>query len=230
MFFEVRKMLKYSTGERLKQIMSERHLRQTDIIKMCEPLCKQFKVRLGKNDLSQYISGKVEPRQNKLYVLAYTLNVNEAWLMGYDVSPERHEEDFSMPDNTKPISTKRFPMLGEIACGKPIMAEQEYETYIEASSNINADFCLIAKGDSMINARIFDGDVVFIKEQPIVENGEIAAVIIDNEATLKRVYIKSDRIILRPENPVYDDIVYEKEEMNNVRILGKAVAFTSYVK
>ena len=82
----------------------------------------------------------------------------------------------------------------------------------------------------MINARIFDGDIVFIKEQPIVDNGEIAAVIIEDEATLKRVYLKPDKIILRPENPTYDDIIYEKEEMNRVRILGKAVAFQSWVK
>ena len=82
----------------------------------------------------------------------------------------------------------------------------------------------------MINARIFDGDIVFIKAQPQVENGEIAAVIVNDEATLKRVYLKSDRIILRPENPLYDDIIFTDTDMNSVRILGKAVAFMSYVK
>lgn len=142
---------------------------------------------------------------------------------------ENKKQEFQKYD-IRPIQTKKFPLLGEIACGEPIYCNESYETYVEASSNINADFCLTAKGDSMINARIFDGDIVFIREQPTVKNGEIAAVIIDDTATLKRVYLKNDRIILRPENPTYDDIVYEKEDLNNVRILGKAVAFQSLVR
>ena len=88
----------------------------------------------------------------------------------------------------RPITTRRFPMLGEIACGKPIFADEDHESYVDASSNIDADFCLTAKGDSMTGARINDGDVVFIKQKPIVENGEIAAVIIGDEATLKVWY------------------------------------------
>lgn len=129
-----------------------------------------------------------------------------------------------------PITTKRFPVLGNIACGKPIYADEDYETFIEASSNINADFCLTAKGDSMINARIFDGDIVFIKSQPDVENGEIAAVIINDEATLKRVYKYQNRIELRPENPMYDVLNYEGAELEQIKILGKAVAFQSYIR
>jgi len=82
----------------------------------------------------------------------------------------------------------------------------------------------------MINARIFDGDVVYIRQQVTVESGQIAAVLIDGEATLKRVKLQSDRIILEPENPMYDPLVYRNEEMNNVRILGKAVAFTSAIR
>ena len=129
-----------------------------------------------------------------------------------------------------PITTKRFPMLGNIACGEPIYADEEYETFVEASSNIKADFCLTAKGDSMINARIFDGDIVFIKSQPDVENGEIAAVIINDEATLKRVYNYQIRIELRPENPLYDVLNYEGTELEQIQILGKAVAFQSYIR
>jgi repressor LexA len=129
-----------------------------------------------------------------------------------------------------PITTKRFPMLGNIACGEPIYADEEYETFVEASSNIKADFCLTAKGDSMINARIFDGDIVFIKSQPDVENGEIAAVIINDEATLKRVYKYQNRIELRPENPLYDVLNYEGAELEQIQILGKAVAFQSYIR
>lgn len=82
----------------------------------------------------------------------------------------------------------------------------------------------------MINARIFDGDIVYIREQPDVEDGEIAAVLIGEEATLKRVYKYPSKVVLRPENPLYDDMIYSKEEMNEVRILGKAVAFLSAVR
>lgn len=81
----------------------------------------------------------------------------------------------------------------------------------------------------MINARIFNGDIVFIREQPEVENGEIAAVLIDDEATLKRVYKTEFSIELRPENPTYKSLYYQKDEMNKVRILGKAVSFYSNV-
>ena len=119
--------------------------------------------------------------------------------------------------------------MGEIACGQPILTNEEHETYVEASADIQADFCLRAKGDSMTGARILDGDIVFIKEQPMVNNGEIAAVIVDNEATLKRVYYYPERqkLVLNPENPKYEPLVYVGEELNTVRILGKAVCFMS---
>ena len=162
---------------------------------------------------------------DKIELIAKYLNVSPAYIMGW----EDNQNIYSF-DNIRPIKRKKFPLLGEIACGKPIYCNEAYETYIEAAEDIQADFCLIAKGDSMINARIFDGDIIFIKEQPIVQNGEIAAVVIEDEATLKKIYIKTDKIILRPENPVYDDIIYEKEDMNMVKILGKAVAFQSLVR
>ena len=112
------------------------------------------------------------------------------------------------------------------------MCEQDYETFIEASTDIDADFCLTVQGDSMINARIFDGDVVFIREQQMVENGEIAAVIVDDsEVTLKRFFYYPDRqqVILQPENPTFKPMVFNNEELNHIRVLGKAVAFMSKV-
>lgn len=125
---------------------------------------------------------------------------------------------------------RKIPLIGSIACGQPILAEQHIEEYIDIPRHIHADFALTCKGDSMINARIFDGDTVYIRQQDTVENGEIAAVLIDGEATLKRVKLHADRIILEPENPLYDPLVYRGEEMNTVRILGKAVAFTSAIR
>ena len=140
--------------------------------------------------------------------------------------------DYFNVDNIIPISTKRFPLLGDIACGKPIMANEEKELYVEAGANISADFCLRAKGDSMIGARIYDGDIVFIRKQEMVNNGEIAAVIIDDEATLKRVnyYPEKDLLILKAENSQYEDLVYTGEQLNHIIILGKAVAFQSDIR
>lgn len=131
-----------------------------------------------------------------------------------------------------PISYKKFRVLGEIACGEPIYADEDRETVILANSNIDADFCLYAKGDSMTGARIMDGDIVFIKQCSMVQNGEIAAVIIEDEATLKRVYYYPDKnkIVLYAENPKYEPFVYMGEELNSIRILGKAVAFQSAVR
>ena len=125
---------------------------------------------------------------------------------------------------------RKIPLLGKIACGAPILAEEHVEEYIDIPKTIHADFALTCQGDSMINARIFDGDIVYIRQQDTVESGEIAAVLIDNDATLKRIRIFDDHISLEPENPQYRPIVLWGEDMNTVRILGKAIAFTSAVR
>lgn len=135
------------------------------------------------------------------------------------------------PTNIIPLPTMRkLPLIGAIACGAPILADEHIEDYVDVPAHIHADFALTCKGDSMINARIFDGDVVYIRHQDTVDSGEIAAVLIDNEATLKRVRLFDDHISLEPENPQYRPLVLWGEEMNTVRILGKAVAFTSVVR
>lgn len=127
---------------------------------------------------------------------------------------------------------KKIPLLGEIACGDPILATENISEWLQIDANIRADFALRCKGDSMINARIFDGDIVYIHQQPIVENGEIAAVIvsdINTEATLKRVYVYDDHVVLEAENPMYKPIVFWGADIQKVKILGKAVAFTSFI-
>ena len=218
-----------NTSSRLNELMRERGIRQIDILNAAKPFCDRYNIRLGKNDLSQYVNGKVEPKQEKLTILGLALHVSETWLMGYDVSPAR-SDGLALPANIIPMpEMRKIPLVGSIACGAPILAEEHIEGHVDIPSNIHADFALTCKGDSMINARIFDGDVVYIRQQDTVENGEIAAVLIDSEATLKRVRLHDDRIILEPANPLYDPLVFRGEEMNDVRILGKAVAFTSIV-
>lgn len=224
-----------TTSQRLKQIISERHIRQIDIIEAAKPFSEKYGVKLNKNDLSQYVNGKTEPGQEKLSILGLTLNVNEAWLMGYDVSMERtsntSENLTEKYSQLQPIpEMRKIPLLGAVACGEPIYREED--EWISLPNDINADFCLRCVGDSMINARINDGDIVFIKACPEVENGQIAAVSIDNEVTLKRVYYypEKNKLVLNPENPAYEPFVYTNEELNDIRILGKAVVFLSKVK
>lgn len=123
----------------------------------------------------------------------------------------------------------RIPLVGTIACGTPILATENLDGEVTVPENINADFALRCKGDSMIDARIHNGDIVYIRQQPTVENGEIAAVLIDEEATLKRVYISNNTITLVACNSKYQPFVYTGEQLNQIRILGKAVGFTSTI-
>ena len=141
--------------------------------------------------------------------------------------------DSSLPTNLLPLpSLVKKPRLGTIACGKPILAVEEAEEFDLVPDHFECDFTLLCQGDSMINARIFDGDLVYIRQQPSVENGEIAAVRIGDEATLKKVYYTpgSSRITLRACNPLYADLEYEGDSLNDIEILGKAVAFTSRIR
>lgn len=221
------------TKTRLQQIMNLRGLKQVDIQRKCEPYCEKFGVKMNKSDLSQYVSGKVEPSQYKLMILGMALNVSEAWLMGFDVPMERQINNISSPlKDLSSLSVHKVPLIDEIACGAPIIANEEFETFISIDLETKADYCLKCKGDSMINARIYDGDIVFIKKQDVVDNGEIAAVIISDEVTLKRVYYypEENTLRLQPENPTYRPLVYTGADLKQVRILGKAVAFQSTIR
>lgn len=136
-----------------------------------------------------------------------------------------------LPPNIIPRPrTYKVPLIGTIACGQPILAVENADETVDVPDYIQADFALRCKGDSMINARIFDGDIVYIHSQPEVENGQIAAVRIGEEATLKKVYFAGRRLVLRAANPLYDDMEYEGEALEGVEILGKAVAFTSTIR
>ena len=128
-------------------------------------------------------------------------------------------------------TNNQIPIIGTIACGSPILAEENIEDYIQIPSYIHADFALRCKGDSMINARINDGDIVCIRKQETVENGQIAAVLLDNEATLKRIhYLPGGLVQLLPENPKYQPIYIDsKDETCNITIIGLATHFVSQV-
>lgn len=217
-----------NTAQRLKEIMAERGLRQVDIIDMAKPYCEEHNVKLGKNDLSQYVNGKVEPGQTKLAILGMALGVSETWLMGYDV-PRDRESTVNTPAGFFPVpDTYTVPRVGAIACGTPIIAEQNIETYDAVPNRIRCDFTLVCKGDSMVGAGIEDGDVVYIRQQPEVENNEIAAVMIDGEATLKYFKRVGDMVLLSPANREYEPIIVSGESLGKVKIVGKAVGFTRH--
>ena len=171
-----------------------------------------------RSSIAKIESGKVDLNQSKLEKLTEIFSVSVAQLMGM-----RSDSVMTLP------ATRQIPVLGTIACGAPILAQEHIDGYTGVPEDIHADFALVCKGDSMAGARIFDGDMVYIRQQETVENGQIAAVLIDGEATLKRVRWYDDRICLEPENPLYRPIVLWGEEMNTVRILGKAVAFTARI-
>lgn len=173
----------------------------------------------------RYEKGDIEKVPGSiLKPLAKILQTTPAYLMGWEVSSDYASNVLPLPE------TKKVPLLGTIACGEPILAEENIGEYIDIDKDIDADFCLRCKGDSMIEARIYDGDLVYIRTQPSVEHGQIAAVLVDSEATLKRVFLYPDHITLKPENSAYEPLVYIGEQMNEVKILGLAVAFTSLVK
>ncbi|MGY3775773.1 LexA family protein [Helcococcus sueciensis] len=209
--------MRTNTSMRLKEIMNDRNLRQVDILRKAEPYSKKYNIRLARNDLSQYVSGKVEPSQEKLTILALALGVSEPWLMGYDVPMVKPNNVIDITDSL----AKKIPILGTIACGEPIWVYENFDGYFVADTSIKADFIVKAKGDSMIEAEIYDNDLVFLKKVSDVDNGKIAAVLIDNEATLKKIVKTDNAIILQPCNQDYQPIVLTNNE--DVMILGEMV-------
>ena len=174
---------------------------------------------------SDWYNGNKYPRIDKIEMLANYFGILKSDLI-------EDKEVVFLPSNVlTPPKTHKVPLLGSIACGAPILAEENMIGQVDLADGVHADFALQCKGDSMINARIFDGDLVYIRVQPEVENGEIAAVRISDEATLKRVYYTpgSNRITLRACNPLYPDQEYSGSRLDEVKVLGKAVAFFSSI-
>lgn len=210
-------------SERLRQLRTERGISQQTLANSLGDI--------SKSSINMYERGEREPGLEMLEAIADFFNVDMDFLLGKSNIQNKERAVVFSTDNIIPMpEMRKIPLIGSIACGAPILAEEHIEDYIDIPKHIHADFALTCKGDSMINARIFDGDIVYIRKQDTVENGEIAAVLIGDDATLKRVRLFGDHISLEPENPQYRPIVYWGDEMNSVSILGKAVAFTSCVR
>ena len=217
-------MKKSDFASRLSQALETRGMKAADLSK---------KTKVAEGTISCYINGRYEAKQNRVQVFAEALDVNPAWLMGYDVPMEAER---SQPSAPRPIpkgfepmpKMKKIPLVGSIACGTPILAQQNIDGHVDAPEDIRCDFALRCKGDSMIGAGIHDGDAVYIHIQPEVENGEIAAVRIGEEATLKRVYYDGTTLTLMPYNNAYAPMVYTGPQLEDVHIEGKAVGYTHW--
>ena len=203
-------------GENLRRIRNARKLSQ-------EMLAR-------KSTVSQSAISAIEREEKAPTASTLTLLAKALGCVPSDLLEEK--EKALQVSGLLPVTTHRVPLLGTVHCGEPSFAEQEFESYVEAGAKIHADFALRAKGDSMPGARIQDGDIVFIRRQDTVNNGEIAAVLIDDEAALKRIrYLPGGMTMLQAENPAYEPIFIGGEgETRVVRILGKAIAFQGDVK
>lgn len=181
-----------------------------------------------KSSISKIENGKADIPQSKIAAFADALQTTPAYLMGWEEQPEPKKP--TIPPGFEPMpKMKKIPLIGSIACGEPITAEQNIEKMVDVPENIRCDFSLTCHGDSMVDAGIHDKDVVYIRIQPEVENGEIAAVRIDGEATLKRVYYNPGTLTLMPANPAYAPMIYTGPQLEEVHIEGKAVGWTHWV-
>ena len=209
-----------TTGERMKQ-------RRKEIGLSAEKVAERLGVSPA--TIYRYEKGDIEKVPVDIFAeLAKILQTTPAYLMGWEEKPDPKEP--TIPPGFEPMpKMKKIPLIGSIACGEPITAEQNIEKMVDVPEYIRCDFSLTCHGDSMVDAGIHDKDVVYIRIQPEVENGEIAAVRIDGEATLKRVYYNPGTLTLMPANPAYAPMVYTGSQLEEVHIEGKAVGWTHWV-
>lgn len=211
-----------TTGEIIKALRQRKGLSQEELGKL---------VGVKRAAINKYETGLVvNLRRDMIQKLAIALNTTPTVIMGFE---DEEGNILNLPSNLEKLQPmNKVPLVGQIACGTPILAEENITDFVDLPAHIRADYALTCKGDSMIGAGIQDGDVVYIRQQPEVENGQIAAVIVgdNNEATLKRFYRIGDTVTLNPENPTIAPMVFVGDEMNNIRIVGRAVAYTHVLK
>ena len=196
----------------MREILEYKDIKQADLARMTGILT---------STLSEYFSGKFEPGQDNLYKLAEALNVNEPWLMGYDVPIDRIPDE--MRKDVKDLNVRNIPVIGRINCGIPLLADENIRYFVAVGFRKHVDFALVAEGDSMSGAGIQKGDLIFFAQQPQVDNGQIAAVCIDGDATLKRFFLEKDKIILAPMNSAYQPMVYLRKEAKEIKVVGRAI-------
>lgn len=214
-------------GTILKNLREEINLSQQELAD---------RLNVTRQTVSNYETNKRLPNKEMFEVIADFFNVDMDYLYGMSDVKNKYQSLInnsnidlaSIPGIILPVQMKKIPILGTIACGDPIFAQENYDGYFMIDKNLpEADFILRAKGDSMIEAHIFDGDLVFLKKTNDVDNGRIAAVLIDDEATLKRVNKDGNTVVLQPCNKNYKPIIIHDSDDKQVLILGEMVGVYS---
>ena len=210
-------MSKFS--ERLKACMEEMDIKPSELSKL---------TGIDKSSISRYLKGDYVPKQLKVTILADALHVDPGWL--FTGVKQEKVPNYANLKNVVPLELKKVPLLGTIAAGKPILCDEHIELLLPCDADLNADFALRVHGDSMIDVSYFDGDIVFIHQQPVVEDGQIAAVRIDDSATLKRFYKIPGGCMLLPENTKYKAMTFTSDNCDDIAIIGIPVAkYTKHV-
>lgn len=207
-------------GDNIKYLREKSNMSQVDLANL-----------LGITDkaVSTWENGTRIPRIGMIEKISSIFNVPKSQILDAELQDKK-----PLASNLAPLpKMKKIPLVGSIACGKPILAEEHITEYIDLPTHIRADYALTCRGDSMINAGINDGDIVYIRKQETVENGQIAAVIVgedETEATLKRFYFSEGVVTLAAENSAFAPIVIVGSELEHVRVIGLAIAFTHVIK
>lgn len=240
-------MSRQTTSTRLKQIMAIRNLRQIDILNMSKPYQEELKINMSKSHLSQYVNGKSKPDQGKLFLLGKTLNINEPWLMGYDVPMERVPDDerqsfsieaiynqlskqrqekvynFAEEQLEEQQSSKSVPIVGTTAANPTALSygDPVYDEFVDTAVPRKADAAFVIQGDSM-EPDFKDRTIVFYRRQPTIENGELAIVELSDGVTFKRVCFddESNKVRLKSINDKYEDRIISNNEL---KVIGKVV-------
>lgn len=195
----------------IKRLRTERGITQEQLAAM---------LKVSRSTIGMYETGSREPDFETCEAIADIFNVDMDYLIGR--SPVERKKVVIPPGFQPMPEMSAVPLVGSIACGTPILAEQNIEARIGVPALWQADFALTCHGNSMA-AMIQDGDIVCIRKQPEVENGEIAAVRIGEEATLKRFYRQGDTVMLQAENPAFSPLVYTRDQLNEITIEGRVV-------
>ena len=182
-------------------------------------------LNVSESTVGKWILKKSTPRMGVIEKIANYFNIEKSDLI----------EDRSKNTNLSQIPgikmIKKFvnvPILGEIACGEPIFCQENYDGFFQIDEDLDKpDFCLRARGDSMIDVGIEDGDLIFMKQTPVIANGKIAAILIDDTVTLKRFYKHEHEIILQPENKSYSPIILRENDGQNIKIIGEMIGMYS---
>jgi len=188
--------------------------------------------KIPKSALQRYATGETgKIPLDRIVIIAEALNTTPQYLLGWDETEEEESQPLNVAANRlSPLpQTTAVPLISTITCHEPYVAN--IESKVPKPQEINADCCLRVRDNSMINARIANGDIVYINRQDMVNNGEIAALITeDGEPFLRRIYQYGNKLVLQPANPDYEPQVYVGEEINKLKIIGKAIAFSSIIK